>query len=682
MEPGVFDCLKSTVSFAILSNQKVMRILLPVLLLPVLMFSQTTPLRQADFLASQKGDAVQFEPVLPPLIQRAGAPPAFYDHYWEFGDGDFSFEERPTHLYPEGGNYDVYYLATGKYDNGKAPRSRKKRTPAPEPREAVASANHVLPGKGASIGMKAVRNPRADEEFVCILSYANQSPVAQSGKLYLFFNERSWAGTHFNFLESRSHYGEETIAEPFAAVSPTLPSGWAGNTAPHHLYELQLPDRFPDVALAALSQKYKQVKAWQFGGLEPGQTRNLFVSLQATETMVKDTQAIISISALYLSDDQRIVEQYDLELEIVSSHDPNYMAVSRRRMGFRRVRSKDLTYKVHFQNVGQGPASRVQITCTVPQSLSTEKLRILDLQPHCPFCPQDETLESCLDTAIYEDRIVFTFRNIYLPGTRQSGRKDRDSTKGFIKYRLTPGRKIKKQNFSARASIVFDNNPPIRTNKAPTRFKPGLSLTPMVGRALLPQNQGEDQWQVGFAVAPYKPYRLFWQGEAWAGKTSETSTTESFTTDTTWIQPIVDASGTVIDVSFDSTANVEQVQSVQNTRYALVPLQLRYNLSGFLSIGAGGQLDIERRKISTEETSSSFVQAHDLATGQVLTQYSNDYPPQTTNNSKTKWSWSPAVFADVHLGSVRIGPAGGLRAVLPLNQGAEPWLLAFIYWKF
>ncbi len=649
---------------------------------PVLLFAQTAPQRQADFLASQNGDAVKFEPVLPPLIQQAGAPPAFYDHYWEFGDGDFSFDESPAHVYPKGGTYEVYYLATGKYDNGKAPRSRKKRTPAPQPREAVASVNDVLPDEHASIGMKAVRNPRAEEEFVCILSYANRSPVAQSGKLYLFFNERSWPTTHFEFLESRSHFGEAEIEEPFAALAPANASGWAGADEPENLYELLLPDRFPEVALADLSRQYKQVKAWQFGGLEPGEARNLFVSLLATGSMVKDTQAIISISGLYISDDQRIVEQYDLEMEIVSSHDPNYMAVSQRRMGFRRVRSKALEYKVHFQNVGEGPASRVQITCTIPRGLSTENFRILDVQPLCPLCPEGETIQSCLDTAIFEDRIVFTFRNIYLPGIRQQGIAEKDSTKGFIKYRLTPGRKIKKQDFSARASIVFDNNPPIRTNRAPTRFKPGLSLTPMLGRAMHPNSTDPDHWQVGFAVAPYKPYRLFWQGEAWAGQTAETTTTDFITNDSSWIQPITDATGNVFDARFDSLANIDRVQTVQSTNYALVPFQLRYNLSAFLSIGAGGQLDVERRKVITEETLNSSVQVFELATGAFLAQYSTDYPPQTTSTSGTKWSWRPAVFADVHVGSVRVGPAGGLRAVLPLEDGAEPRLLAFVYWKF
>ena len=40
-----------------------------------------------------------FSSVLRPLQQIAGAPEAFYSYYWEFGDGQFSFEEKPKHVF-------------------------------------------------------------------------------------------------------------------------------------------------------------------------------------------------------------------------------------------------------------------------------------------------------------------------------------------------------------------------------------------------------------------------------------------------------------------------------------------------------------------------------------------------------------------------------------------------------
>ena len=42
---------------------------------------------------------------LRPLHRRAGAPKPFYTYLWEFGDGKFSFEQQPRHIYADTGDY-------------------------------------------------------------------------------------------------------------------------------------------------------------------------------------------------------------------------------------------------------------------------------------------------------------------------------------------------------------------------------------------------------------------------------------------------------------------------------------------------------------------------------------------------------------------------------------------------
>lgn len=641
--------------------------------------------RQAEFRAAPENGALRFTPVLPPLLQRAGAPPAFYDYYWEFGDGHFSFEENPLHAYPAAGTYDTYLLATGKYDNGKAPRSRKKKTQAPPPNESIAALSPaVLPSPSANLGMQAVRNPSPSEEFVCIVQYANRTPVTQSGKLYLFYNQRDYSKSHFSFPEARTHHGELPVADALADVPPpgyydtwatTRNSPWLTAPAP-------LDDRSPEEQLATLEALYREVNAWRFDGLKPGATRNLFLTLQAAEAMLRDTSAIISLSGYYLSDDRRIAERFDLELEIVASHDPNFIAVSRCRLGFRRIRNKDLSYKVHFQNTGEGPASRVQVTCRVPQGLTAKALEVLDYSPACPLCPKGEIIQSCLDTAIFADSVVFTFRNIYLPGTRQHGVSDRDSTKGFIKYRLRPGRHIQKKNLGARASIVFDKNPPIRTNRAPTRFKTGLSFAPMFGRTYDPYDNAPGQYQLGLALAPYKPYRFFLQAEVWGGLPTERSTLQEMNGDTSWFAPVEDVTGMVHEAIFDSMLFQTTQLTLRTSHLHLIPLQLRCNLSGSFSLGAGVQGTLVRRQTDTHITTQTNLQVTDLITGELLAQYSMDYPPQTTENTQKDYALKAAVFADLHIGGVRAGPATGLRGLLPLESGAKPTVLLFVYWKF
>src|SRR5699024_8191318 len=61
-------------------------------------------------------DAVQFDAEMPSLRQIMGAPRAYYTYYWEFGDGNFSFEKSPKHQYEEAGDYTVRLWSTNNYD--------------------------------------------------------------------------------------------------------------------------------------------------------------------------------------------------------------------------------------------------------------------------------------------------------------------------------------------------------------------------------------------------------------------------------------------------------------------------------------------------------------------------------------------------------------------------------------
>ena len=57
--------------------------------------------RSATITHKVNGNSVSFNPETPQLNQIAGAPKAFYTYYWEFGDGNYSFLEKPNHSYKE-----------------------------------------------------------------------------------------------------------------------------------------------------------------------------------------------------------------------------------------------------------------------------------------------------------------------------------------------------------------------------------------------------------------------------------------------------------------------------------------------------------------------------------------------------------------------------------------------------
>lgn len=665
-------------------------LLLPLFLITFQLDAQT-PERQADFMIRNIGDTTVFAPVLPPLVQMAGAPQAYYEHYWEFGDGTFSFQETPRHIYADTTSREVYYLATGKYDNGKAPKPRKKNAARVKVKSqgAMADAGNampaVLPNTLSPLGLRAVRNPRAGEELAGIFAYANRTPAPQSGTLHLFFNQKEYNHPHFNFKEGRTHFGEkETIKSLSWEGSPLLYNGWANLDLISDWYAISLPDREPEEALTELEAKYKSTVSWRFDGLMPDELRHLFFSMDATEAMLADTNAIITISGLLISDDRRVVEQFDLEMEIVASHDPNYIAVSHRRTGFRGIRGKDLVYKVHFQNNGEGPASKVEVTCDVPTGLSAANLQVLDLYPQCLLCPDQGAPEwSCIDTTFQEGKVVFTFQNIYLPGTRQEGINDRDSTKGFIKYRLSPDRKIRKQNMDSKASIVFDKNPPIHTNSATTAFKPGFSPGVMAGWNLFPDAPEQNHFAFGVSVSPFSPYKQFLQAELWVGLPGKQERQELIFEFYTRSRPGQNGEPTEI---IDSTiGGKRQFVETSLINLNLIPLEIRKNWSDFFSTGAGIQLNLNSRRIDVQETGrTSTIQRCLMFLGSTQL---DCFDPEVllledTTSTRKVTTLRAAIFADLHLGLVRKGPALAVRPILRFGDKPSFYVSAFAYWKF
>ena len=58
-----------------------------------------TVTRRAAINYSQKSNVVQYKPETPPLIPIAGAPKPSYSYLWELGDGHYSKEAAPKHVY-------------------------------------------------------------------------------------------------------------------------------------------------------------------------------------------------------------------------------------------------------------------------------------------------------------------------------------------------------------------------------------------------------------------------------------------------------------------------------------------------------------------------------------------------------------------------------------------------------
>jgi hypothetical protein len=645
------------------------------------------PPRLVDFTTTAKGNGYQFTPAPPPLQQKAGAPEAYWTYYWEFGDGSFSFEDSPQHVFTRTGNYSPILYATAHYDDGDRPKGKSIVITADRTGIQSGGLPTVFDSTQIPIQMRAIRQARAGEEMICILSYRNLGQVRTDGRLHVFFNERRFPSSHFALDSARLYFQEKADAALSLALPMDTPASdaWSILDLPSHTgVSTSWSGDFPSstilpTLLANARGAYREEKIWRFTDLQPGEKRNLFVALRGTDKMLQDTNAFIHVEAVFAPFDPVIPpERFELEFEIVSSHDPNAIIVSDSRVNYRFIGSKKLDYKVQFQNNGEGPASTVELKIEIPEGLDMKRVRPTEWYPKCPICPKTPTNRSCLDTLSSKEGLTFTFRNIYLPGSRQKDVDDRDSTKGFVRYKIEAERGMPKRSFRSRAKITFDKNAPIYTNFTRTRFKVGLSPGLKVGYGFEPNfdqstidpSTGEEQEAdfiqngyvfLGASLSPFKSWRIYPQVELLTGIKGRTDFSGSTPTVLTKVTP--------------NTANPEFIDSTVITTTAggsrgfvsfEVPFMIRKNFSRFIGLGIGGSGHVILENGDDKVTENTTIYTVSLF-GQP------NPPPVVLPESSTLTTYRDTrfrytAFFDLTLGAVRRGLNLGLRGGTILGE--------------
>lgn len=636
------------------------------------------------FTTSKEGDGYRFTPQAPPLPpSTAGAPPAFYTYYWEFGDGDFSFEERPLHYFAANMSVQPMLYATAHYDDGNTSPGYAGQLYASAGKN-PSEPSTVFPKGQYAIAMKAQRQPRAGEEMVCIISYRNLSKISTDGRLHLFFNEKKFPNRHFDYLAARAHYNETPEEIGFLELSAG-DDAWATAPAPLQaagaagLLAWTAPPPSGAELLTTARKEYRGEQSWRTGWLKPGETRNLFITLKGTADMLRDTSAFIHLRGVFEPFDPAVAaEEFTLEIEIVSSHDPNLIAVSEHRVNFRKIRDQPIDYKVRFQNNGEGPARRIQLTVRIPEGLNAARMRPLSWYPECPICPDSLSPFSCLDTATTKDALIFTFRNIYLPGSRQRGVSDYDSTQGFVRYRIEPDKKMPKLAFRSQAEIVFDKNPPIRTNFSKTRFKPGLSPGLKAGYAFAPDDAAGGYIFLGLSLSPYKSWKLYPQIELLTGLKGQTSLGEQTYTDP--------PSGPPVD-NFDSYVDTVYTTTTTGTTSFVsfeLPLLLRKNFTGFFGAGIGGSARAVLNYQQTNVSKSGTIYHYVFGPAGFIPDPNLPFENLTSSSfasSDRSLDFRYTAFGDLTLGSVRAGLNVGLRGGLVFGKENKPFVQVSLEYK-
>ncbi|HWB92209.1 MAG TPA: PKD domain-containing protein [Puia sp.] len=614
------------------------------------------------------GDSVRLSATLRPLRQIVGAPSAFYSYFWELGDGHFSFDKAPVYAYHDTGTFAIRLYATNNYDDGKAPPTRPRKVKIKKKSVSKdAWASHFFHGSG-DVEIKINRYPKPGEDFVAIIGYRNQYADSLSGNIVLFYNDRQLQHEGFSLAEQRFYHKEdsgslETLmarvdrraeqeegALAFGRRGHGPMIGEAGGLGGDGGAGLPVFASETQSMLRSLENSYSSHTVVHFRAIGRGSERFVFMDMNTLPNMLQDTNATVGLSAMLVPDDQSLPPQlYALDMQVVSSHDPNRMMLRSRRINYRFFKQKkELLYRVEFQNTGTGPARHISIGLAIPPQLDPESIRLNAMRPVCKWCDSAYTRQSCIDTIRRGDSIYFVFDNIYLPGIQQDGVSDKDSTSGFVEYAVRFKRKPKKIPFSTQAAIAFDRQAPLFTNKATARFIKGLSPGIMVGYSVLPGNGGysaSGPLQFGYVLAPYSPFRPYFQAEAFVGLLQQDAFTSTV---------VKDNSDTLIGgLPFIITGRQTRT-TVNRNSFEITPLHFRYNIGKYFGIGAGAMAQINISEQTTTENRAYFVT-------QLLSQDVHTAVTTTKSGVTYLGSVNFAPFIDVQAGLVRHGPVVGVR---------------------
>ncbi len=612
------------------------------------------------------GNVTNFLPETPNLIQIAGAPKPFYTYFWEFGDGQYSKEEQPKHIYKNKGEYKVRLWATNNYDYGKPPTTRPKKVVV----NTVSTPYNETASMTEDFTLIRNREPVPNEEMIAVIRYKNTKHYTTSGKIYLFYNELKYKANNFELLETRTYNNEKNnTSNTFAFTNKINEDATFLATTSKQIIKpnqiLQDSTEKTNLPLSIENAKsyYKDWSLLEFDNMEPNEERNIFLSLKTTPEMVKDTSAIISVRGIYVPDsnyDNHKVK--DMEMEIVTSHDPNKMSSNGSIMNYRLVRFKTLKFKIKFQNNGEGPARTVRLETDIPDMLDKSTIKVLDMYPKCSICPKQDVIYSCLDTTFTNTQAIFTFKNIYLPGSEQKNVKEYDSTKGFVRYSIKFAKDFHKKKTKSRTAIIFDKNDPIITNYATTRFLPGLSVGAKVGVNSYSNLADSKSYFFGATLSPYKSYRWYWQVELM-------NNFHDYKTDTQIQESDMNSADGIRYFERTTTNN-----TYENIDWD-VPVLIRYNINNYFGLGAGLQNTIS---VSEKHETSTLIERYELKNETLEPFYSESF---STNTSNSFTNLRTGLLFEVTGGFARIGPSLGARYIMDFDKDFNYWQF-YAIWKF
>ena len=557
----------------------------------------------------------------------------FIKYFWEFGDGNYSTDERPLHAYNTEGGQKVQLFMTPCYTLDKI-KPAIQTIQTSKSSIAYKSPNESWSGNlrmSSNLSLHNIKAVRANDVFVGIASLRNPLTDTRNAKLYIFYNKINQVKTTGKILmlkDTRIYRSTEGV---YGAESSIV---------------------------NALKKDFYDVKVFNINSLDKT-ARNIFMTFEVMEKTGFEKIKDLDIVAAVVMDGSPNVEQNTLSFKTASSFDPNNIKAPGL-LSFRYVKNKPFKFRINFENIGNNPATSVKVKATVPDILEASSIQNIKM---VPAFTTNNVRDSAMKYIISPDGkfITFAFSNIDISGTKEDWKPKKKASQGYIEYELKPKQGIRKRGFDSNAEIIFDNNTPIIADKDKTDFRTGISLGVKAGMNYQPNTEGSNYF-IGATYSGYRPAGIYLQMEAMVDLTKRIVERDTATSYVTKI-PVETQYNYFKADSFVFAEKYARTNSIR-----LVPIHLRYDFSKFVSVGLGLNADVSFSTVQRFQTPSTVKYRYIIRPEIIGIEKCQYGRKQLSSITKTDIDYG--IFGDIAFGNYSHGLSVGLRAMQPFKMGS------------
>ncbi|MEO1415565.1 MAG: hypothetical protein AAFW00_09815 [Bacteroidota bacterium] len=376
----------------------------------------------------------------------AGNPDAFLEYLYDFEDGHYfmtHLNQIPYGSMPfNGGSEQRRVYITGKY-------SPLDSIPDDPERSAGMGTGNPAPNDRFTDGyvfVEANRSVVPNQSITFAISYQAYNNVKPDGFFFLYNHGFPYVGSTVSLKCVDSYRGE--VATPFLL-----------NVGPHTLASLGVVN-IPQAANGySGAVEFTQIKPSLSQVGSPEKEHTVFVTfnseipLAGLEEGQSARFAILPYVEKGSGERSRKVplEFVEAPQPIARAHDPNFIIADRNSF----IRGIDpggnpvypgcveINYLAHFQNIGEAPATRVDLAIPVDVRLQIGSFEIVDWSPKVMLTDQDTACASSKAPYLYYEvdcqspgSLYFSFHNVAIQGTKDQKADPRLPSTGWVKYKM------------------------------------------------------------------------------------------------------------------------------------------------------------------------------------------------------------------------------------------------------